>query len=118
MTDLFELTILEQVRLLTPYFIYSGIMFVLLVLNTIIMRCVLLRRWRREEEERLPETVKRKLADRDKTIRSLRYHIEKQDGVIERFSVAVRAANMHCHKVSEILQMPLTNELAGRRKRA
>lgn len=118
MTELFELTILDQVRLLTPYFIYGGIVFFLLVINTIVMRCVLLRRWHREEEERLPETVKRKLADRDKMIRSQRYHLEKKDGVIERFSVATRAANMHCHKVSEILQMPLLNEVARRRKRA
>ncbi len=77
-----------------------------------------MRRWKREEEERLPEIVRRKLTNRDKLIASLRFHIGKQDKAIERYSVAVRAASMQNHKVSEILQMPSTNEVASSRKRA
>ena len=106
LTQLIGLTILEQVRLLTPYFIYGGIMFLLLGINTLLVTYFNWREWRRLEEKRLPETVRRKLADRDRTNRSLRYQIDKQDEVIERFSVAVRAAAMHNHKVAEILQLP------------
>ncbi|HDY68508.1 MAG TPA: hypothetical protein ENH85_12030 [Candidatus Scalindua sp.] len=106
MTQLIGLTILEQVRLLTPYFIYGGIMFLLLGINTLLVTYFNRREWRRLEEKRLPETVRRKLADRDRTNRSLRYQIDKQDEVIEWFSVTIRAAAMHNHKVAEILQLP------------
>lgn len=106
LTQLIGLTILEQVRLLTPYFIYGGIMFLLLGINTLLVTYFNRREWRRLEEKRLPETVRRKLADRDRTNRSLRYQIDKQDEVIEWFSVTIRAAAMHNHKVAEILQLP------------
>ncbi len=117
MNELIGLTILEQVRLLTPYFIFSGIIFILLIANTIVTRVVVRRRWRREEEERLPETVRHKLNERDKVIRSLRYHNEQKDKRIAEYSVSLRAAAMHNHKVTEILQLPMVNEVA-RRKRA
>ncbi len=106
MTQLISLTILEQVRLLTPYFIYGGIMFLLLGVNTLLVTYFNRREWRRLEEKRLPETVRRKLADRDRTIEAQHNHIEQQAKTIERFSVAVRAAAMHNHKVAEILQLP------------
>lgn len=116
MNELIGLTILEQIRLLTPYFIYSGIIFICLLFNTIFTIWSNRRRWKREEEKRLPEIVRRKLFNRDKLIVSLRSHIGKQDTVIERYSVAVRAASLHNHKVAEILQLPMINE-AARRKR-
>ncbi|KKK76897.1 hypothetical protein LCGC14_2859040, partial [marine sediment metagenome] len=106
LTELIGLSILEQARLLTPYFIYGGIMFLLLGINTLLVTYFNRREWRRLEEKRLPETVRRKLADRDRTNRSLRYQIDKQDEVIEWFSVTIRAAAMHNHKVAEILQLP------------
>ena len=114
MTQLIGLTILEQVRLLTPYFIYGGIMFLLLGVNTLLVTYFNRREWLRLEEKRLPETVRRKIADRDRTNRSLRYRIDKQDEVIERFSVAVRAASFQNHKVAEILQLP--HEVARKRR--
>lgn len=116
MIELVGLTILEQIRLLIPYFIYGGIIFLLLGINTILVTFFNRREWKRLEEKRLPETTRRKLADRDRVIRSLRYQGDRKDAVIERYSVAVRAASMHNHKVSEILQMPLTNEVAKKRK--
>ena len=117
MNELIGLSLLEQIRLLTPYFVYSGIIFVLLVVNTIVIKAVCRHRWKREDEERLPEIVRRKLNNRDKLIVSLRYHIKKQDEAIERYSVSVRAANAMNHRVSEILQIPLVNEVV-RKKRA
>ena len=110
------LTILEQVWLLTPYFIYSGIIFILLVANTIVTRVVVRRGWRREEEERLPEIVRHKLNERDKVIRSLRYHNEQKDKWLAEYSVSIRAANQLNHKVSEILQLPMVNETLKKRR--
>ena len=107
MTNLYGLTLLDGVRIAGPYIVYGGIIFVLLVITTIVVKAVSRRRWKREEKDRLPEIVRRKLSNRDKLITSLRSHIGKQDKVIERYSVAIRAASLHNHKVSEILQMPL-----------
>ncbi len=118
MTELIGLSILEQVRLLTPYFIYGGIMFLLLGINTLLVTYFNRREWRRLEEKRLPESVRRKLADRDRAIKTQQNHVEQLCNTIERFSVAVRAASLHNHKVAEILQMPLANEVARRRRKA
>ncbi len=116
MTELIGLSILEQVRLLTPYFIYGGIIFLLLGINTLLVTYFNRREWRRLEEKRLPESVRRKLADRDRVIKTQQNHVEQLCNTIERFSVAVRAASLHNHKVAEILQMPLT--LVKRKRRA
>ena len=116
MTELISLTILEQARLLTPYFIYGGIMFLLLGINTLLVTYFNRREWCRLEEKRLPETVQRKLADRDRTSNSLNNIIEQQAKIIETYSVTIRAASMHNHKVAEILQRPLTNEVARKRR--
>lgn len=116
MGNLIGLTILEEIRLLTPYFIYGGTIFVCLILNTIFVIWSSMRRWRREEEERLPEIVRRKLFNRDKLITSLRSYIDKQDKAIERFSVVVRSASLHNQKVNEILQMATVSEMIGKKR--
>ena len=91
-------------------------MFLLLGINTLLVTYFNRREWRRLEEKRLPESVRRKLADRDRVIKTQQNYVEQLCKTIEVYSVAIRAAAMHNHKVAEILQMPLTNEVVRKRR--
>ena len=81
-------------------------MFLLLGANTLLVTYFNRLEWQRLEEKRLPEAVKSKLADRDRVIKGQQNHVKQLLKTIEVYSVAIRAAAIHNHKVAEILQLP------------